>query len=161
MRKSHITKYTATEHILIVPGPNAMTTVTLRFALRCFRASRYRALRTARRQKSEQERPDIESSDPQDWLEDRHRPFNSVIGFYHSHFPKHIAQHEISRQTRDAPRNEVDAWLCASSIITLRPRWCHRNWRTSDGVRTRAVPRKHRHLQTAPDDGDATRKSLG
>src|SRR5947208_5435 len=170
-------------HVLIIPGPKTEVITNGRsrvYSIRSplvSRSSRYRALLNLRAMEEilERERPDlIESSDPYQigWKAiAAGRALNvPVVGFYHSHFPeaylrsgtKFLGKRGTQRAmklTRAYVRklyNGFQATLVPSETLSdLLFEWGVRNVRSVRlGVNT-AV------FKPAPDDGAATRQSLG
>ena len=141
------------------------------------RASRYRALLNLRAVEEilEQERPDIiESSDPYQvgWkaIAIGRSQKIPVIGFYHSHFPEAYLRrnmkflgkrgtHRAMKLTRGYVRklyNQFQATLVPSELLAdVLSDWGVRN------VRAVRLGVNIDVFKPAPDDGDATRESLG
>jgi len=181
---AYIDKHSAgDEHVLIVPGPK--TEVTTNAGSRIYsihspllsRTSRYRALLNLRAIEEilELERPDIiESSDPYQvgWkaIAVGRSLKIPVVGFYHSHFPEAYLRgstrflgkrgtHRAMKLTRAYVRklyNRFQATLVPSeNLAGVLFEWGVRNVRTVRlGVNTDIFKPK-------PDDGKATRASLG
>jgi alpha-1,6-mannosyltransferase len=170
-------------HVLIVPGPKTEVTTNARsrvYSIRSplvSRSSRYRALLNLRAIEDilERERPDlIESSDPYQigWkaIAAGRALRVPVVGFYHSHFPeaylrggaKFLGKRGTQRAmklTRAYVRklyNRFQATLVPSETLSdLLSEWGVRNVRPVRlGVNTGV-------FKPVPDDGAATRQSLG
>jgi alpha-1,6-mannosyltransferase len=171
------------EHVLIVPGPKTEVTTNARSRIYSIhspllsRTSRYRALLNLRAIEEilERERPDIiESSDPYQigWkaIAIGRSLKIPVVGFYHSHFPEAYLRgstkflgrrgtHRAMKLTRAYVRklyNRFQATLVPSeNLAGVLVEWGVRNVRTVQlGVNTDI-------FKPTPDDGKATRASLG
>jgi alpha-1,6-mannosyltransferase len=181
---AYIVKHSADdEHVLIVPGQKTEVTTNARSRIYSIhsplisRASRYRALLNLRAIEEilEHERPDIiESSDPYQigWkaIAVGRSLKIPVVGFYHSHFPEAYLRgsakflgrrgtHRAMKLTRAYVRklyNRFQATLVPSeSLAGVLVEWGVRNVRTVQlGVNTDI-------FKPMPDDGKATRASLG
>ena len=181
---AYIDKHSAgDEHVLIVPGPKTEVTTNARSRIYSIhspllsRTSRYRALLNLRAIEEilERERPDIiESSDPYQigWkaIAVGRSLKIPVVGFYHSHFPEAYLRgstkflgrrgtHRAMKLTRAYVRklyNCFQATLVPSeNLAGVLVEWGVRNVRTVRlGVNTDI-------FKPMPDDGKATRASLG
>jgi alpha-1,6-mannosyltransferase len=181
---AYIDKHSAgDEHVLIVPGPKTEVTTNARSRIYSIhspllsRTSRYRALLNLRAIEEilERERPDIiESSDPYQigWkaIAVGRSLKIPVVGFYHSHFPEAYLRgstkflgrrgtHRAMKLTRAYVRklyNRFQATLVPSeNLAGVLFEWGVRNVRTVRlGVNTDI-------FKPMPDDGKATRASLG
>ena len=181
---AYISNYSPDDaHVLIVPGPKTEVTTNARsrvYSIRSplvSRSSRYRALLNLRAIEEilERERPDlIESSDPYQigWkaIAAGRALRVPVVGFYHSHFPeaylrggtKFLGKRGTQRAmklTRAYVRklyNRFQATLVPSETLSdLLSEWGVRNVRPVRlGVNTGV-------FKPVPDDGAATRQSLG
>jgi alpha-1,6-mannosyltransferase len=181
---AYISSYSSDDaHVLIIPGPKTEVTINPRsrvYSIRSplvSRSSRYRALLNLRAIEEilERERPDlIESSDPYQigWkaIAAGRALRVPVVGFYHSHFPeaylrggtKFLGKRGTQRAmklTRAYVRklyNRFQATLVPSERLgDLLSEWGVRNVRAVRlGVDTTV-------FKPMPDDGPATRQSLG
>ena len=171
------------EHVLIVPGPKTQITSNVRSRVYSIhspllsRTSRYRALLNLRSVEEilERESPDIiESSDPYQigWkaIAVGRSLKIPVVGFYHSHFPeaylrgstKFFGRHgtdramTLSRAYVRKLYNRFHATLVPSELLAgVLSEWGVRNVRLVRlGVNTDV-------FKPMPDDGKATRTSLG
>jgi len=171
------------EHVLIVPGPKTHITSNARSRIYSIhspllsRTSRYRALLNLRAVEEilERESPDIiESSDPYQigWkaIAVGRSLKIPVVGFYHSHFPeaylrgstKFLGRHgtdramTLSRAYVRKLYNRFQATLVPSELLAgVLSEWGVRNVRVVRlGVNTDV-------FKPVPDDGKATRASLG
>jgi alpha-1,6-mannosyltransferase len=181
---AYIDKHSAgDEHVLVVPGPKTDVATTARSRIYSIhspllsRTSRYRALLNLRAIEEilDRERPDIiESSDPYQigWkaIAVGRSLKIPVVGFYHSHFPEAYLRgstkflgrrgtHRAMTWTRAYVRklyNRFQATLVPSeNLAGVLSEWGVRNVRTVRlGVNTDI-------FKPIPDDGKATRASLG
>ncbi len=171
------------EHVLIVPGPKTQVTSSPRSRIYSIhspllsRTSRYRALLNLRAVEEilEREHPNIiESSDPYQvgWkaIAVGRSLKIPVVGFYHSHFPEAYLRsstkflgrrgtHRAMKLTRAYVRklyNRFQATLVPSELLAgVLCEWGVRNVRVVRlGVNTDV-------FKPVPDDGKATRASLG
>jgi alpha-1,6-mannosyltransferase len=181
---AYIDKHSAgDEHVLVVPGPKTDVATNARSRIYSIhspllsRTSRYRALLNLRAIEEilDRERPDIiESSDPYQigWkaIAVGRSLKIPVVGFYHSHFPEAYLRgstkflgrrgtHRAMTWTRAYVRklyNRFQATLVPSeNLAGVLSEWGVRNVRTVRlGVNTDI-------FKPIPDDGKATRASLG
>lgn len=181
---AYIDKYLPNdEHVLVIPGPktevvsNARSRIYSIHSPLLSRTSRYRALLNLRAidEILQRERPDIiESSDPYQiaWksISSGRRLGIPVVAFYHSHFPEaylRSASKYLGRKASGTVMNLARRYVCnlynrfeatlvpSENLARVLHDWGVRNVRpVSLGVNVDV-------FKPAPDDGLATRNSLG